>query len=150
MIPAMGELLKSATEFLTAVLSALGFAGRTRRRANIHLDLKLLNDLRDHPEFGTDSLAAFLMVEHVTNEVARLTGAELKRKRKIEWSSIILAAALGGAAFYFGQRSSTPLSTILYVVTGIMGVSILGGLLPDSAKAQDEESEDTADGVTSG
>ena len=139
----MAELVKSATEFMAAILSTLGFVGRARRRSNIHLDLKLLDELRATPEFGSESVAATLLIEHVTTEVAKLTGALVKRKRKINWASMFVAAAMGVPAGYFAKWGSLPTaaSIVLYVFAGLMAVSVLGMLLPE-AEADSSGSDD--------
>ena len=138
---------------MAAILSTLGFVGRARRRSNIHLDLKLLDELRSTPEFGPESVAALLMTDYVTTEVADSTGALEKRKRKINWSSMCVAASMGGAAGYFARWGSLPtaVSTILYVFAGLMVVSILGLLLPDSeagSSAEDEGKPDSHDSAS--
>src|SRR5579884_4163683 len=91
----MDSLLKAATDFLAAVLSALGFVGRPRRRAGIREDLDVLGRLRDSPDFGPGSQAYGFLFKHVTREVARYAGVELERKRKIPWSGIVFASLVG-------------------------------------------------------
>src|SRR4051812_49093573 len=87
----MAGLLQGAGEFLGALLSLLGFTGRRRRRAGIREDLELLGELEKQGEFGKGSQAQTNLVTHIQREVALLTGAELTRRRKIQWGSVVLA-----------------------------------------------------------
>jgi hypothetical protein len=91
----MEGLVKAATEFLAAILGALGFVGRPRRRAHIHDDLDLLTRLRDSPDFGPSSAAHRYLWEHLTRQVAGFSGVELKRKRQIPWFSVVLGLIIG-------------------------------------------------------
>ena len=61
----MEALVKAVAEFVAAILGAIGFVGRPRRRASIRHDLELLRDLEASPEFDHQTAAHRALVEQV-------------------------------------------------------------------------------------
>ena len=100
----MESLVKAMSDFLAAVLGRVGFVGRPRRRAAIHDDLQLLDQLRDSSDFGPESPAHHFLRNHITTEVADYSGVELRRKRKIPWTSVVLSIAIGGPFAYWTYK----------------------------------------------
>jgi hypothetical protein len=91
----MGELVNAASEFLVAIFARIGIVGRPLRRAAIRDEIQLPHEIRDSPDFGTETWAHRYLSDHVTTEVAKDSGIELKRKRKIPWGSVFLALTIG-------------------------------------------------------
>lgn len=96
----MEPLLKALSEFVAAILGLVGFVGRSRRRESIHEDLRLLEQLRESPDFGEGSSAHRHLLEHVGSEVAVFVGATRRRKKR-NWGSIVLALFLGVPLAYW-------------------------------------------------
>jgi len=129
----MEMLVSAVSDFLAAVLSKLGFVGRTRRRAGIQDDLELLGRLRGAPEFGPDSAAHRFLVDHITLEVAKFAGVELKRTKRRDWVAVALALCIGLPLGYWTYKLNQDdfrwLSLIPGSVAGLMLVGALGTLL---------------------
>lgn len=89
----MEAIVNAISELFAAILGRFGHVGRARGRADIRRDLDLLEQLRESPEFGSDSQASGFLVSHITSEVARYSGHEPGRKRP--WGSIALSLFIG-------------------------------------------------------
>ena len=70
----MESLVKAMSDFLAAVLGRVGFVGRPRRRAAIHDDLQLLDQLRDSSDFGPESPAHHFLRNHIGSEETTTDG----------------------------------------------------------------------------
>jgi hypothetical protein len=151
----MDSLIRAASEFLAAVLGLLGFVGRTRRRVGIRQDLELLTAVREAPDLGPESYAAMMLQNHITFEVAKLTGTPLKQRRQIQWGALIVAALLAAGTGYWAVwlkdgGSWTWWAPAAFCVVLLFGA--LGTLLP-CAQPDDPEPDTTqqpASGVGQG
>jgi len=77
----MADLVKAIGDFIAALLSVVGFVGRPRQRSHIREDLALLRELEAH--------------EHITIQIARFSGLDLRTSRRsISWSSVVLATVI--------------------------------------------------------
>lgn len=144
----METLVKAASDFLAAILSTLGFIGRPRRRAGIRDDLDLLERLRSSPDFGPDSASHRFLTERVTFEVARLSGVELSRKKKIPWSGVVMALIIGAPLAYWtftlDRDGFRWLSLLPGTFAALMFIAVLGMLFDR------DESSDVAKGESTG
>jgi hypothetical protein len=133
----VGEgLLSAAADFLAAVLRAVGYVGRPRRRAGIREDLELLTELEKFPDFGPGSFAHRILSDHIRTEVARLAGHELgSARRKIPWASVVLAAVIGAPLGFFTYRLDENGFRWYSIFPGagalLMLVAIFGMFLPE-------------------
>jgi hypothetical protein len=150
----MEGLVKAATDFLAAILRPLGFVGAPRRRSGIREDLELLGALRDSPDFGTDSVAHRFLVEHVTTEVAKLAGIELKRKRKIPWGpvafALLIAVPLAYWTYKLNQDGFQLLSLLPGTFAAMMLVSVFGMLLGEEESPEGEATNGDATSADAG
>jgi hypothetical protein len=139
----MEPLVKAATDFLAAVLSALGFIGRPRRRAGIRDDLDVLAQLRDSPDFGPRSQAYRFLFNHVTREVARFAGVELERKRKIPWHglavAILVGAPMGYLTYTLDENGFKWISLLPAGISLVMLLAVLGMLFGDEEAPHDPD-----------
>ncbi len=140
----MGELVNAASEFLAAIFARIGIVGRPRRRAAIRDEIQLLHEIRDSPDFGTESRAHRYLADHVTTEVARYSGIELKRKRNIPWGSVFLALAIGLPLGYWTYRLNDAhfswFSVLPGSISALMLIAALGFLTGDSNAEEDQAS----------
>jgi hypothetical protein len=144
----MADLVRAASDFLAALLSSIGFVGRPRRRAGIREDIELLGTLEAAPAFGPSSRAHRMMTEHITTEVAKLAGVELRRRRQVPWSSVFVAAAIGLPCAYWAykldQHDFAWLSVLPGAVALLMLLGILGMVTGSDDAAEEAEPEATA------
>lgn len=91
--------MNAVSDLFAAILGRFGYVGRARGRANIKEDLDLLGELRESPEFGSDSPALLFLSAHITSEVARYSGAEPAPKKP--WGAIFLAFCIGASLALF-------------------------------------------------
>lgn len=96
--------MNAVSDLLAAVLGRFGHVGRARGRANIRQDLDLLKQLREAPEFGSDSEASSSLTGYITAEVAHYSGAEQGKQKP--WASVALAAVIGVPLGYLAYRLS--------------------------------------------
>lgn len=144
----MVSLVNAISEFLAAVLSRLGFVGRVRRRAGIQDDLALLDRLRESPDFGDDSPAHSFLAAHITLEVAKFTGVERQRKRKVSRAGVIMTLVIGIPpgywVYWLNQDGFSWASLFPGAIAGLMVIAVLGMFLPDAeapnAKGGDSKS----------
>jgi hypothetical protein len=135
-------LIKAASEFVAAVLGLVGYVGRGHRRSGIREDLGLLRELETFPDyFGRDTWPHTVLATRISLDVARLSGVDLpSERRKIPWSSIVLAALVGAPlgylTFTLNEDGFRWYSLFPGAVAALMGISILGMLLPEQ-KAPD-------------
>lgn len=141
------KLLQAATDFLAAVLGTVGLMGRPRRRAGIVADLDLLDRIRDSDAFGASSRAHVFLVSHIELEVAKLAKAELTRKKKIPWGSIMFALIIGAPLAYLtyklDQADFRWYSVFPGAIAGLMFVAVLGMVFD----REDMPREDVLDGT---
>ena len=97
----MKDIVQAISDLFAAILGRLGHVGRVRGRANIREDLDLLRQLRDSPEFGSDSAASGFLVDHITTEVARYSGVESAPKKPLGSVvfGLLITAALAFLAY---------------------------------------------------
>lgn len=142
-------LVNAVSEFLAAIFARFGYVGRPRRRANIRDDLGLLDQIRDSPDFGADSRARRFLADHITAEVARYSGVDLKRKRKIPWGTVAVAMILGLPLTYltyklnqqgFSWFSLLPGAVAFFFVIGGLAVLFTG----DDSEQQSDDPESTS------
>lgn len=122
-------MVKSIADFFTALLAAIGFVGRPRRRDGIHKDLQLLDELEkrgDH--FGPDTWAHTALMHHIEGEVGQLSGLKLK-ERKIAWDSVILCVVVGVPLGYLTYRLNLNGFDIWSLLPGLISGFMLLGLL---------------------
>jgi hypothetical protein len=131
-------LIKAFSDVLAAVLGAIGFVGRPRRRASIRQDLELLRDLEQSPEFevGTDSHG--YLVAHIEREVAKHAGAVVPRRKQVPWSSVVICvligAPLGYWTFVLDHDGFRLVSLLPGVAAGLLAIAAVGMIVdPDSA-----------------
>ena len=138
----MEGLVRSASEFLAALLNAVGLVGRPRRRSGIVADLDLLDRLRNDQDFGPDSSAHRFLRESVTREVARLAGVELERKKKISWKSfftfLVIGLPLGYWTYALDRHGFHAISLIPGAAAAIMLLAALGTVVGDAETPKDE------------
>jgi hypothetical protein len=138
----MEALVNAASEFLAAIFARFGFVGRPRRRAAIRDELDLLAQIRESPDFGTSSKAHKFFSDHITSEIARYSGVELKRKRKIPWSSVVLALFIGLPLAYWtfklNQDHFSWFSLLPGLLAALMLLAVLGMLFGDSSSSEEE------------
>jgi len=148
------SLIKATSDFLAAVLGKVGFVGRPRRRAAIHDDLQLLDQLRDSSDFGPDSPAHHFLLNHITAEVASYSGVDLRRKRKIPWFSVVLSIVIGGPFGYWTYKLNDDgfawFSLLPGFVAALMFIAALGMLFGGEETSADSDGtehpdENTAD-----
>lgn len=88
------------------------------------------------------------MAERVTLEVARLSGVELSRKKKIPWSGVVLALIIGTPLAYWTFTLDRDGFRWLSVVPGtfaaLMFIAILGMLFDRDEPSADVKGEPTA------
>jgi hypothetical protein len=91
----MADLVTALGDFIAALLSAAGFVGQTRRRAAIRDDLNLLKELETHPLFDRDTYPHTWLSTHITLEIAKFSGIDLRTsRRKPQWGSLLLATII--------------------------------------------------------
>jgi hypothetical protein len=144
------SLVKAASDFLAAVLGKVGFVGRPRRRAAIHDDLQLLDQLRDSSDFGPDSPAHQFLRNHITAEVAGYSGVDLRRKRKIPWSSVVLSVVIGAPFGYWTYKLNDDgfawLSLLPGLIAALMFLASLGMIFGGEETSSDgDETEPPKD-----
>jgi hypothetical protein len=141
----METLIKAASEFLAALLSTLGFVGRPRRRAGIRDDLELLERLRSSPDFGPASAPHRFLIERITLEVARLSGVELSRRKKVPWGGVVLALILGVPLAYLtfamDRGGFNWLSLLPGAFAVLMFIAVLGMLFDRDESSEEAKSE---------
>ena len=141
----MQNLLQAASDFLAALLGWLGFVGRPRRRAGIREDLELLGRLRDAPEFGVGSDAHRFLMDHVTREVAELAGVELKRKKHIPWSSVVVSLIIGLPLAYWtytlNEESFRWYSVFPGLLGGLLLIAAVGMVVEGEQPVEDGEAD---------
>lgn len=125
----MEALVNAVSEFLAAIFARFGYVGRPRRRQNIRDELALLDLIRDSSAFGVESDAAGFLSGHITHEVARYSGIELERKRKIAWNSVVIALVVGIPFAYWTYKLNQHGFAWLSLLTGfVAGFMLIGGL----------------------
>lgn len=138
----MEALVNAASEFLAAIFARVGFVGRPRRRAAIRDELELLATIRESPDFGADSKAHKFFSDHITAEIARYSGVELRRKRKIPWSSVVLALLIGLPFAYWTYKLNEDhfswFSLLPGLLAALMLLAVLGMLFGDSSSSEEE------------
>jgi hypothetical protein len=143
-------LVRAASDFIAAVLSGLGFVGRPRRRAGIRDDLDLLDRLRDTPEFGPDSSAHAYLSDHITQEIARLSGIALERTRKIAWSSVVMGLVFGLPLAYVTYRINQDgfnwISLLPGILAAVLLLGTLGLLMGGTETSEDGDKSSTGSG----
>lgn len=123
----MDTLVKALSDFFAAILSKVGFIGRSRRRESIKEDLTLLDRLRESPDYGAASKAHRYLFDHITTEVAHYSGVRLKPGKK--WNSICVAAVIGFPCAYITYATVQDGFAWQGVPTGVVAfVMIVGGL----------------------
>lgn len=151
----MEGLVKAASDLIAALLRPLGFVGAPRRRSGIREDLEVLGKLRESPDFGRDSVAHRLLVDHITREVAKLAGIELKRKRKRNWGSaviaLLIAVPLGYWTYKLNQDGFQLLSLLPGAFSAVMFLGAFGLLLgeQESPKREDAGEDVGSSGIES-
>lgn len=98
------DLVQAVSDLFAAVLGRLGHVGRARGRSNIREDLDLLGQLRDSPEFGSDSAASGFLVDHITTEVARYSGVESAPRKP--WGSVVFGLIITAVLAFLAYRLS--------------------------------------------
>lgn len=141
----MEALINAASEFFAAVFARLGYVGRPRRRAAIRDELELLAQIRESPDFGVESKAHRFFAEHITAEIARYSGVELKRKRRIPWLSVVLALLIGLPLAYLTYKLNVNhfawLSLLPGLLAALMLLAVLGMLFGDSSSTKEDSEE---------
>lgn len=147
----MDSLIKAASDFLAAVLGKVGFVGRPRRRAAIHDDLQLLDQLRDSADFGPESPAHHFLRNHITAEVADYSGVELKRKRKIQWSSVVISIVIGAPFGYWTYKLNDDGFSLLSLLPGsiaaLMFIAALGMIFGGEEEASADQNDAEPSGI---
>lgn len=127
----MDNLVKAIAELFAAAFSAVGYVGKPRRRANIRDNLKLVNELAEHPDFGRGSWPHQALMNRTALEVAKLAGVPLKG-REIPWFSLLLALVIGAPLAFWtlklDQHGFHWYSIFPGAIAVAMGFSILGML----------------------
>ena len=128
----MESLIRAVGDFLAAVLGAVGFVGRPRRRANIRHDLELLRDLEaTSRDFAPGTKPHQELTEHIAREVT--THSDLNQKQR-PWGSIVLALAIAVPLAYLAYKLSDDGFSWWSVIPGfvavLMAISIAGMLNP--------------------
>jgi len=154
-VTSVESLVKAASDFLAAVLGKVGFVGRPRRRAAIHDDLKLLDQLRGSSDFGPDSPAHHFLRNHITAEVAGYSGVELGPKRKIPWGSVVLSILIGGPFGYWTYKLNDDgfawFSILPGLIATLMFIAALGMIFGgEEASADEGETEPPGDEAVHG
>ncbi|MGC1165334.1 MAG: hypothetical protein WA862_04430 [Solirubrobacterales bacterium] len=138
----MEALVNAASEFLAALFARFGYVGRPRRRAAIRDEILLLGEIRDSPDFGVESKAHRFLADHVTSEVARYSGVELKRKRKIPWSSVFIALLIGLPLAYWTYKLNEDgfawFSILPGFLAALMLLAVMGMLFGESGSTEEE------------
>jgi hypothetical protein len=136
-------LVNAISEFLAALFARFGYVGRPRRRTNLRDEIKLLEEIRASPAFGPDTDSARFLTNHIANEVARYAG--VLKKRKIPWSSVILAAIIGLPFTYWTYTMVRDGFVWYAVFPGLVaGFFLVGGL--GVLLTGDDSVEDDSDG----
>lgn len=130
----MDTLVRATGDFLAAILRALGFVGRPRRRAEIRADLELLDQVRKS-SLGTGSQAEERLVERVEADVARLCGVAVEGDKKRPASTIFFGLFFGLPAAYwtywlvqdgFELLALLPGAIAFFLLVGTLGVILMG------------------------
>jgi hypothetical protein len=145
-------LVNAASEFLAAIFARLGIVGRPRRRAALRDELQLLTEFCESPDFGRESKAHRFLTDHVTSEVARYSGVELQRKRKIPWSSVVIALLIGIPLAYWTYRLNEDhfawLSLLPGSLAALMLLAALGMLSGSSGSTEEEAVQASSEEVS--
>jgi hypothetical protein len=124
--------------------------GRGSARTLRSLRLRAQTQNRESPDFGAGSAAHQFLAEHITVDVASYVGVELKRKRKISWSSVILALAIGLPLAYWTYRLNQDhfawISLLPGLTAALMLMAALGMLFGDEADPQQDQAESLNNG----
>lgn len=85
------------------------------------------------------------MAEHLTAEIVRYSGVELRRRRKIAWSSVIFALIIGLPLAYWTYKLNEDhfawLSLLPGFLAALMLLAALGMLFGDSGSAEEDSDE---------
>jgi hypothetical protein len=136
----MEAIVNAISELLAAILGRFGHVGRARGRADIRQDLDLLGQLRESPEFGSESQASGYLVSHITSEVARYSGHEPARKKP--WGSIALALFIGLPLAYLAYSLSSDGFDWFSLLPGIVAFLMLVAAIQLFTDDKDSETED--------
>jgi hypothetical protein len=150
----MGELANAIADFLAALLRAVGFVGRPRKRAAIHEDLGLLRELETFEEFGKGSPAHAWLTNHILLQVADFSGLDLRTvRRKVPWGAVIVGtciwAPLGWLVYYLVSRGHPWFAILPAVPAAIMFLTTVF-MFANKEELPSEEAEDGGDGDAGG
>jgi hypothetical protein len=128
----VAELANAIAEVIATALRAVGYVGRPRRRAAISDDLKLLQELSEHPygEFGPGTAPYVWLVSHIYQEVGEYAGLDFRtEKRKASIGSIILSTVLWGTlgwlSFYLVEHGYGWWATFSVVPAAVLFLATL-------------------------
>ncbi len=145
----MPALVNAISEFLAAIFAQFGYVGRTRKRAHIREDISLLAQIHESDAYGPQSEAAKNLHDHISREVTEYSGITLKHKRKLPWSTVLLAIPLGLVFAYwtykivddgFSLFSLLPGTAAAFFLIGGLGVLFTG----DDSEPEDETQADSS------
>ena len=122
----MEALVSAISDFIAAMLGVLGFVGRPRQRSGIREDLKLLEELRAHPDFGPESRAHGHLANHVSDQVDRFSGV---RGERFAWRTFILALLIGIPCGYWTYTIVKDGFELWSLLPGALAFFMLAGAL---------------------
>lgn len=138
----MKDVVQAISDLFAAILGRLGHVGRVRGRANIREDLDLLGQLRDSPEFGSDSAASGFLVDHITTEVARYSGVESAPKKPLGsvLLGLLITASLAFLAYSLSADGFDWFSLLAGVGAALFFVVTVEMFSKDDSAAEDAKS----------
>lgn len=138
----MEGLIKAFSDVLAAVLGALGFVGRPRRRAAIRQDLELLRDLEQSPEFATGTAPHSHLVAHIGREIARHSGAVVPRRKKVDWGGVVVGFSLTLPLCYWTYALNRDGFSWLSLLPGVISLLFLIAITQMIASPDDKASSE--------